>query len=720
MSSSNFLVLLETFTESLKRAFKANDIELLKADYDAVRASDKKTALHQAFRDMLLTLTEDTPAIEAFINFAVASCRKDMTMATMPVVLLGDCFDAVTLDRAEQIFTYVENNVTTWKEEFFFTACKHNLLRMCNDLLRRLSRSQNTVFCGRILLFLAKFFPFSERSGLNIISEFNLENITEYGMEGNETTLDQLTGGSEATDEGDAADDSEESKLKIDYNLYCKFWALQDFFRNPNQCYNKVQWKTFATHAGSVLAAFSSFKLEEHRSTGSAKLTEGGTPSADCPPMDVDQIREAGAHFFAKFLTNPKLLSLQLADSNFRRSVLVQFLILFQYLNSTVKFKADAHVLTQAQSDWLKETETVVYRLLEESPPNGKKFAETVRHMLTREELWNSWKNEGCKEFKRPEAVLDDAAPATGTAAATSAATGIGTGGGTAGQTVGSSSSTITSSSTATSGRPPAKRPRRPLGDLIRDATRQGKFFMGNPEITRLWNVCPDNLQACKGTDRNFLPSLETYLENPKEKQDPSFEWRALRLLARQSPHFFTLFNAPSYKVSDYLESVRKKIQKDKLDVKLESAMQDAEAATPNVEQTEAEGEGLVGDEEHEQMDTELLKTDQLTPEDKNTHKTLSVSKEQLAELAPSIGKDWKKLATKLGYSADEIQYFESENGTITEQCCHLLTLWFDDDMDASLDNLAYILEGLELVAAADAVKQMIALLSDKVEEVSE
>ena len=44
-------------------------------------------------------------------------------------------------------------------------------------------------------------------------------------------------------------------------------------------------------------------------------------------------------HFFAKFLTNPKLLALQLSDSNFRRSVLVQFLILFQYLQLTVKFK---------------------------------------------------------------------------------------------------------------------------------------------------------------------------------------------------------------------------------------------------------------------------------------------------------------------------------------------------------------------------------------------
>lgn len=33
------------------------------------------------------------------------------------------------------------------------------------DLLRRLSKSQNTVFCGRIQLFLARLFPLSEKSG---------------------------------------------------------------------------------------------------------------------------------------------------------------------------------------------------------------------------------------------------------------------------------------------------------------------------------------------------------------------------------------------------------------------------------------------------------------------------------------------------------------------------------------------------------------------------
>lgn len=174
--------------------------------------------------------------MENFIMFCIDCARVDMVGSTMPVVLLGDIFDALTLKDCELIFCYVEKNVSVWKEELFFISCKNNLLRMCNDLLRRLSRSQNTVFCGRILLFLAKFFPFSERSGLNIVSEFNLENVTELSTEDTDLSL------KESIDE--AAD---EKKIQIDYNLYCKFWSLQEFFRNPNQCYNKVQWKMFTS-----------------------------------------------------------------------------------------------------------------------------------------------------------------------------------------------------------------------------------------------------------------------------------------------------------------------------------------------------------------------------------------------------------------------------------------------------------------------------------------
>lgn len=173
----------------------------------------------------------NTANVEALITLSIAASRQDISTATIPVVLLSDVFDTVTLDQCERLFSYVESNVAVWKETWFFAACKNNLLRMCNDLLKRFSRAQNTVFCGRILLFLATFFPFSERSGLNVISEFNLENLTEFDADANDDVLDSAQ--------------TENIQIKIDYNLYAKIWALQDFYRNPNQCYDPNNWKKF-------------------------------------------------------------------------------------------------------------------------------------------------------------------------------------------------------------------------------------------------------------------------------------------------------------------------------------------------------------------------------------------------------------------------------------------------------------------------------------------
>lgn len=52
------------------------------------------------------------------------------------------------------------------------------LLRLCNELLRRLSKAKNTVFCGRILMLLSNVFPLGERSGVNLKGEYNVDNIT--------------------------------------------------------------------------------------------------------------------------------------------------------------------------------------------------------------------------------------------------------------------------------------------------------------------------------------------------------------------------------------------------------------------------------------------------------------------------------------------------------------------------------------------------------------
>ena len=137
-------------------------------------------------------------------------------------------FDLLTLGNCEELFKTVEQEVATWREAVFFASCKNNLLRICNDLLRRLSRTQNTVFCGRILLFLAKFFPFSERSGLNVISEFNLDNTTNFNKEEEE---DGEVGEEKTKEEKKRVED-----INVDYSLYRKFWQIQDFFRWECSC----------------------------------------------------------------------------------------------------------------------------------------------------------------------------------------------------------------------------------------------------------------------------------------------------------------------------------------------------------------------------------------------------------------------------------------------------------------------------------------------------
>ena len=83
-------------------------------------------------------------------------------------------------------------------------------------------------------------------------------------------------------------------------------------------------------HASNVLLAFKSFKLDDLQ----VKRRKLDTSDED------KQKEQQQQHYFAKFLTNQKLLELQLSDANFRRYVLLQFLIVFQYLNSPVKFKA--------------------------------------------------------------------------------------------------------------------------------------------------------------------------------------------------------------------------------------------------------------------------------------------------------------------------------------------------------------------------------------------
>uniref|UniRef100_A0A8C7TEF0 THO complex 1 n=1 Tax=Oncorhynchus mykiss TaxID=8022 RepID=A0A8C7TEF0_ONCMY len=514
----NFNDAKDTFTAATRSALDNKTSKPLINAFNQITGNEteKKTTLDQALRQVLEEqIVEKKALVDDFLSLiylSIDGVTEGICSATTPFLLLGDILDCLPLDQCDKIFSFVEENVSTWKSNSFYTAGKNYLLRMCNDLLRRLSKSQNTVFCGRIQLFLARLFPLSEKSGLNLQSQFNLDNITVFNKNEQESTLGQRPteekeDGMEV-EEGEMGDEEPGApapcSIPIDYNLYRKFWTLQDYFRNPVQCYEKFSWITFLKYSDETLAVFKSFKLDDMQAS----------------KRKLEELRTAGGDhvYFAKFLTSEKLMDLQLSDSNFRRHILLQYLVLFQYLKGQVKFKSSSCILNDDQCLWMEETTKLVYQLLKEIPPDGDKFATMVEHVLNTEENWNSWKNEGCPSFVKDRPVDDKP-------------------------------------------KRPTRKRQAPEDFLGKGPDR--KVFMGNDN----W----DSLVM------EFMPSLEDFFEEAIEQADPAnmveneykvvhnsnYGWRALRLLSRRSPHFFQPTNQQFKSLADYLESMVIKLAKE-------------------------------------------------------------------------------------------------------------------------------------------------------------
>ncbi|XP_022102620.1 THO complex subunit 1-like isoform X2 [Acanthaster planci] len=551
----------------------------------------------------LVVKDSDCQHFTSLINLSIEAVHLGICSPATPFLLLTDVFESVPISVCDTVFRFVEERVDTWKSNVLYTSGKNFLLRMCNDLLRRLSKSQNTVFCGRIQLFLARFFPLDEKSGLNLMSQFHLENITSFNTE-------PLDGPLRSEDKDDTMEVEEgemaSSSSPIDYLLYRKFWALQDYFRNPTQCYIKDKWRLFQRNARAVLGAFSSLKLDDI----TASKTQDETPTGK-------QV------FFAKYLTSEKLYDLQLNDVSFRRYVLLQFLILFQYLNQHVKFKGAQQVLTDDMSQFIKTTTETVYDLLKETSPGGEEFAKTIQHILSREEHWNTWKNEGCPSYIREKPDSAQAQP-----------------------------------------KPRARK--RSLGEELRINAPNKKIDMGSPELTRLWNICPDNLEACRAENRIFIPSLEEYFEEAIEQADPgamiepeykvvnnsNFAWCALRLLARRSPYFFqtiTSSQPPVKSVPAYLELMVTKLAKD--------------MPQPTVEELKTEAVVEEND--------DLLKGGE-----EGLEKSNILLVEEVEAVSARLGENWKTLASELNFTDEEIGSIQTENLEIREQANAMMGAW--------------------------------------------
>jgi THO complex subunit 1 len=217
------------------------------------------------------------------------------------------------------------------------------ILRFCNELLRRLSRAEDTVFCGRVFIFLFQSFPLGDRSSVNLRGEFHVENTTTFdespqktlelvdemeldanGERSNDQEPASETTSSKATASGDQIDDTKKSSKTVTFNtekndteplldtnsLYPIFWSLQHDFSEPTRLFKPENFEAFKIGLDSTIAKFKVVH-EELESRGTLRTSEENKRGIKRKRGEGDDDLATG--FNPKYLTSRDLFELEVS-----------------------------------------------------------------------------------------------------------------------------------------------------------------------------------------------------------------------------------------------------------------------------------------------------------------------------------------------------------------------------------------------------------------------
>ncbi|KAJ3834145.1 THO complex subunit 1 transcription elongation factor-domain-containing protein [Lentinula raphanica] len=308
------------------------------------------------------------------------------------------------------------------------------LLRTLNDLLRRLSKAggETIGFSGRILTYLSQVFPLGERSGVNLRGEYG----PTWEMPTRETKDDTELAGHDG-ESSIRISPSSQVLIFVSVDFYSTFWSLQLPFSKPAVFASTNPPMTFGQFQDAVDKVLPVIKEATVRErammgVGRSASTMGSATLKRKRSQDEGMTTEkpngkTAEYFFAKFLTSPELLDLELADTHFRRQILFQLLIVLNHLLTHTKAEKAKWVTTKNRSlhmpvqdkeklDWYLDdahdytntaerlgTDSSITRLTATS------FASTVQSLLEREKGWIQWKNDLCdwtvRRTKKPKTM---------------------------------------------------------------------------------------------------------------------------------------------------------------------------------------------------------------------------------------------------------------------------------------------------------------------------
>jgi THO complex subunit 1 len=224
--------------------------------------------------------------------------------------LLEELLDSQTIAGCRIIFDYLESRREQLTAKHF--KQKHLvILRSCNELLRRLSRAEDTAFCGRVYIFLFQSFPLGDPSSVNRRGEFHVENVTNYESaaavqpDGMDVDTQPETGNADESQTN--KEDGNDKEKPTDLNaLYPMFWSLQQDFSQPLRLFESDNLSKFKDHLSATVKEFQKYPGDEGYRYGATDDTK-----KDLKRKRGEDGTEPEAAFNPKYLTSKDLFELE-------------------------------------------------------------------------------------------------------------------------------------------------------------------------------------------------------------------------------------------------------------------------------------------------------------------------------------------------------------------------------------------------------------------------
>ncbi|GAA6063039.1 hypothetical protein JCM10212_001018 [Sporobolomyces blumeae] len=383
--------------------------------------------------------------LEDVLDVVLIFVERGYIDETVPLTTLASLMELRPISACEPLLGYIESRVERLTKGMEYQRGRGPiLLRLLNDLLRRLPRSQAApvILSGRILMLLSSVYPLGEKSGVNLRGNFNIGKGTVWDAEP-DAKKEGGEGKGEETDKMEVEEgEEEEAKDAINASsseFYATFWSLQRFFNNPHLLFTSTSadpkpltdLHSALTSTLSVFAAETKKEKELSGSSGTDALSgssakkgkavdASGAATFNGEKDDADKTEESlEQYFFPKFLTSRNLLALELSDPTFRLQLILQALILIQYLLSltpTSRARAQtlpitnqsafpSFVLSDDDEKRVRQVEDKCWKEIE-NMQGGSQVRRAVETVLERERNWTDWKLRSCEPFTKPGLAL--------------------------------------------------------------------------------------------------------------------------------------------------------------------------------------------------------------------------------------------------------------------------------------------------------------------------